>query len=161
MFDALVLTRPPLCWRRYLEGGFRPAGVKPFATSKNEVCGVVKGDLMFGHNSWDPMGAAMQLLRQPKPASLYYAVFLRDPVERMVSFANFYRVERRSFESGGWRAFAVNAMTSMVNGVLGVGAGTGEWYALLASLILRCCVYYSHSIELLSFSLSQPMDLSP
>ena len=127
MFDALVLTRPPLCWRRYLESGFRPIGAKPFATSRNEPCGPVKGDLIFGHNSWDPNGAALLLLRQPAPESLYYAVFLRAPVERMVSFANFYQVERNNFENGGWRAFAVNAMTSMVNGVLGVGAGTGEW----------------------------------
>ena len=137
LFDALVLARPPLCWRRYLERGFRPAESKPFATSKNQPCGPVKGDLMFGHNSWDPTGAAMLLQRQPLPESLYYAVFLRDPVERMVSFANFYRVERRSFESGGWRAFAVNAMTSMVNGVLGVGAGTGEWYVTSGHYYVR------------------------
>ena len=130
MFDALVVARPPLCWRRFLEQGFRsPAGIdaEPFSTSKNLPCGSFNGDLLFGHNSWDPSGAARLLQRQPSPASLFYAVFLRDPLARAVSFANFYRVPKAKFEDGGWRAFAVNAMTSMVNGVLGVGAGTGEW----------------------------------
>mmetsp|Transcript_21510 Transcript_21510/g.48580 ORF Transcript_21510/g.48580 Transcript_21510/m.48580 type:complete len:518 (-) Transcript_21510:207-1760(-) len=73
------------------------------------------------------------------PVGVYWVTWVREPLARAVSFANYYTVPKRSFEQGEWRAYATNAATSMINGVPGLGAGVGAWYSFPRDP--RSCAY--------------------
>jgi hypothetical protein len=118
---------------------------------EDEVCSNANGDLIYGHVPLDanltwrkflsrplqpPPGAApstrkAQTQIQPMPpaelaraAAIYPVVMLRDPLERVVSFANFLNLDQQVFEQFPER-LACNQQTSMVNGVAGTGGGCG------------------------------------
>jgi hypothetical protein len=86
-------------------------------------CQVQGGDLIFGHVPFDPIGAA-SVLSHRYSTSMYFMIFLRDPVDRLVSFANFMQVPSKQFPTW-WRPHATNLQTSMVNGI-GAGKVPGD-----------------------------------
>jgi hypothetical protein len=105
--------------------------------------------LIFGHNSYDPVGLAKVLdssgtsssststsTSSSPPVSLlmpvHYMVFVREPLSRIVSFSNFNEEPLNSWLNPppffGWQRYAINAMTGMINGVIGIGPGIGPNY---------------------------------
>jgi hypothetical protein len=116
---------------------------------ENQACTNDRGDLIYGHIPFDMPGAVehwvtrnvagtegmprvprLKALRaMPVPqlsvaAAVFPVVMLRDPVERVVSFANFLNMDQAVFEKHPER-LSCNQQTSMVNGVPGCGGGCG------------------------------------
>jgi len=122
VFDALNRDRAPLCYRRYMYSFERES-----QHSGQVPCEPINGNFIFGHNSYDPKGLA-GVLHDPLNPRLYHMVFLREPLSRVVSFANFNEEPLQAWANPpgmGWKRYAINAMTGMVNGVVGIGPGLG------------------------------------
>jgi len=113
---------------------------------ENEVCSNGNGDLIYGHVPLDANITWRRFLTRPlapktrgaaavaaavmppaelaRAAAIYPVVMLRDPLERVVSFANFLNIDQAVFEKFPER-LACNQQTSMINGVPGTGGGCG------------------------------------
>jgi hypothetical protein len=94
----------------------------------------LKGNIVYGHVGYDPDGIS-KLCAQAH-MGVFYVTFMRDPIERVVSFANWKQVPLDAFELGNWHDFAQNLATSMTNGVVGA-----SWRTWSSSSDPRTCAY--------------------
>ena len=116
VLERLCDTRPPLCMRRFMSSepttdkeGWYPLSLLQHYP-EGETCPNARGDLIYGHFPLDaascaahwidrfPRGRVTALRQQPaalaRAAAIFPVVMLRDPLERVVSFANFLNIDQ-------------------------------------------------------------------
>ena len=96
--------------------------IQTYPKTKHDNCDPSKGDLIYGHMPYDYNFISSQVLRDA-PA-VYAVVMLREPSRRIVSYANFLKIDVRSFEQKVER-LACNQQTNLINGVPFSGGGCG------------------------------------
>lgn len=82
-----------------------------------EACNWTAPAVMTGHTSLDIVRASA-IMKTPR---VYSITFLRDPLSRVVSYANFINLPLDKFLNGTWPQIAINLATMMLNGVRDVG----------------------------------------
>ena len=136
LLQDLSDARPPLCIRRYLAtnpkstvkliqtytSGSKYGMSESTADDKNVECNEDNGDIIFGHIPLDSSFIASVLAR-PSP-STFPIVMLRQPLRRLVSFANFLKYSMSEFIQKPER-LSCNQQTNMINGVPFTGGGCG------------------------------------
>ena len=75
--------------------------------------------ISWGHASLD-VPAAARIVGKP-PGTIFTMVMLREPFQRLISFANYMGVPRREFEATWSKQMSANTVTSMVNGLRPLG----------------------------------------
>ena len=133
VLENLCDNRPPLCLRRFMASQpLQPVKLiqqYPAAEPENlGSCGNDRGDLIFGHMPLDIASASANLVTRDNPA-MYPIIMLRDPLERVVSFANFLNLDQEVFEKYPER-LSCNQQTLMINGIPGCGGGCGAGVTL-------------------------------
>ena len=88
----------------------------------DKKCDPAAGDIVFGHVPYDYKFVASVVAR-PAPA-VYPVVWLRHPLKRIVSFANFLKVSVDDFRRKITK-LSCNQQTNMINGVPFSGGGCG------------------------------------
>mmetsp|Transcript_28295 Transcript_28295/g.36602 ORF Transcript_28295/g.36602 Transcript_28295/m.36602 type:complete len:450 (+) Transcript_28295:61-1410(+) len=123
VFDKLTEIRKPLCSRRFMDSFDK----KPSAVHKSvkiKGCSKNVSNLLWGHLSLD-LSSANKITGNPnngfRPPPMYSMMLLRNPFERLVSFANYMGVSQSEFEKTWAKQLSANTMTSMINGLKPLG----------------------------------------
>ena len=133
-FARLTDTRPPLCSRRFMDS-FEGCSVEKrdkvigcavaVRKKKPEVKGCPRNasNLLWGHLSLD-LDGSRRIINPTSPLTTpptYSMIFLREPIERLVSLANYLGIAQSKFTASWGRQMAANTQTSMINGLRFVG----------------------------------------
>lgn len=101
--------------------------------ANGEACNFTAPVVIVGHVSFDIVRASA-IMKTPR---VFSVTFLRDPLARVLSFANFKNVALEEFLGGAWTRIATNVATLMLNGVNDAAPQTQ--YSLLQSPVEGMC----------------------